>query len=297
MTKYWHLSAGKMKVFSLGLLILSVLAVNAHAQGILGTAGSFAVLGASTVTNVPTSTISGNVGVWSSGGANAITGFSSSPGVGVSDPQVTNGSVYAGGPIAMAAQAAASSAYTTLMGLSSSATSLTGQNLGGLNLGAGVYNFTSSAQLTGALTLNFTGSDQTIVIEIASTLTTASGSSVKIVGGNSTDSVYWVVGSSATLGSSTSFEGNIIAYGSDSLVTGATDGCGSIIALTGAVTLEQNTISTGCSAYNNTPGSPTPTPGPGTYTVPEGGSPLLYLCFSLLPIGAMWAFRFRRRSI
>jgi hypothetical protein len=292
MSKYWYLTAGKMKVFSLGLLILSVLAVNAHAQGILGAAGSFAVLGASTVTNVPTSTISGDVGVWSSGGANAVTGFNSSPGVGVADLQVTGGLVYAGGAIPQAAQGAASSAFTTLMGLSSIGLDLTGHDLGGATLGAGVYNFTSSAQLTGALTLNFGGlSNQTIVIDIGSTLTTASGSSVTIVGGDATDSVYWVVGSSATLGSTTSFMGNIISLASDTLVTGAKDTCGSVIALTGAVTLDSNTISKGCNSANGT----TTGLGPGTATgVPEGGSTLLYLCSFLLPLGAMRAFRFRR---
>ncbi|VAY88944.1 hypothetical protein CARN8_4470007 [mine drainage metagenome] len=65
---------------------------------------SFTVLGSSTVTNVPTSAIDGSVGVWSSGGANAITGFNSSPGVAVSDPQVTGGTVQAGGSVAQLAQ-------------------------------------------------------------------------------------------------------------------------------------------------------------------------------------------------
>src|SRR5450432_1543248 len=82
----------------------------ASAAPILGPdLSSFTVLGGSTVTNVPTSTINGNVGVWSSGGANAITGFLSSPGVAVSDPQVTGGTVQAGTttgtPNAMLAQA------------------------------------------------------------------------------------------------------------------------------------------------------------------------------------------------
>jgi type VI secretion system secreted protein VgrG len=212
----------------------------------------------------------------------------------VSDLQVTNGLVYAGGAIPQTAQGDATTAYNTLAGLTSTSTSLTGQDLGGLTLGAGVYSFATSAQLTGALTLDFTGNNQTIVFDIGSTLTTASASSVVLEGWNSTDSVYWVVGSSATLGTTTSFEGNIIAQASDTLNTGATDGCGSVIALTGAVTLDDNTISTGCNIATTT----TVTQGglgPGT-VVPEGGSPILYLSFFLLPFGAMRAFRFRRSS-
>jgi Ice-binding-like len=276
MSKYWYLSAGKMKVFSLGLLILSVLAVNAHAQGILGTAGDFAVLGASTVTNTGATTLGGDLGV--------------SPGTsltGTGTITFTAGVIDNG--IAAGAQANALTAYNSMMALSG--TNLTGHDLGGLTLGAGVYTFSSSAQLTGNLILNFGGaSNQTIVINIGSTLTTASGSSVSIVGGNSTDSVYWVVGSSATLGTTTSFMGNIISLTSDTLNTGATDTCGSVIALNAAVTLDHNTISAGCnSATTTTVGGLTP----GT-VLPEGGSTLLYLCFFLLPLGAMRAFRFRR---
>jgi len=153
--------------------------------------------------------------------------------------------------------------------------------------------------LTGTLNLDFTGGNQSIVIDIGSTLTTASGpgaASVNLVGATSTDSVYWVVGSTATIGTYTSFMGNIIALSGVQMETNATDTCGSVIALSGgAVTLDANTIDTGCNGTLATtvvgtgPGS-----GTGYTTVPEGGSPLLYLCFSLLPIGTMLTFRFRR---
>jgi len=285
LSKYLHMTAGKMKVFSLGLLILSVLAVNAHAQGILGTAGSFAVLGASAVTNTGSTTLNGNLGVYSGSsiGLTGITlhGTEYTPTIGTSG-------------VAQTAQSDASTAYSSLKGLSSIGYSLTGQDLGGMILGAGVYTFTSSAQLTGTLTLNFAGaSNETIVIDIGSTLTTASGSSVSIENAGSNDSVYWVVGSTATLGTSTSFEGNIIALASDTLNTGATDGCGSVIALNGPVTLQGNTISTGCNSATTTQGLG---PGGTPTVVPEGGSTLLYLSILLLPIGAMRAFRFRRSS-
>jgi hypothetical protein len=98
--------------------VLSAFAAPAWADPILGSdLASFTVLGASTVTNVPTSTINGNVGVWSSGGANAITGFLSSPGVAVSDPQVTGGQVNAGTALAQSAQGQLTTARNDLASL------------------------------------------------------------------------------------------------------------------------------------------------------------------------------------
>jgi hypothetical protein len=255
-------------------IALPLLTTGAYADSFRDlSAQNFAVLGGTTVTNVPTSTITGNVGTYS---GTTITGFNSLLGVAVSDPQVTGGTVQAGTAPAMTAQGDARSAFTTLMGLPG--LNLTGDNLGGLTLGPGVYSFSSSAQLTGLLNLNFAGaSGQTIVINIGSTLTTANGSSVVLQGWNPTDSVYWAVGSSATLGSTTAFEGNIFARTNDTLVTGATDGCGSVIALNGVVTLGSNTISTGCNSATTTtleelgPGTTTPgitvTPEPNTFVL------------------------------
>ena len=302
MCKYWYLTAGKMKVFSLGLLILSVLAVNAHAQGFLGSAGSFAVLGATpSVTNTGSTILTGDLGV---SPAASITGLSSITINGV-EATPTNPSVFIGDSTAALAQTAASTAFTTLAGLTSTA-NLTGQDLGGMTLGAGVYTFSSSAQLTGTLTLNFAGaSDENIVFQIGSTLMSASGpnggpgdSSVVIENANSTDNVFWQVGSSAQIGTYTSFVGNIIAEDTVAMQTGATDACGSVISLTAAVTLDTNTISSTCAAGTGSGGTGTGIGGgtgggPGV-TVPEGGSTLLYLCSFLLPLGAMRAFRFRR---
>jgi hypothetical protein len=264
-------------LFTLILIVaLSLLAPRAHADSFTDlTSQNFAVLGATTVTNVPTSAITGNVGTYS---GLTITGFNSSPGVAVSDSQVT-GTVQAGTADAMMAQGDASSAFTTLMGLSG--LNLSGQNLGGLTLGAGAYSFSSSAQLTGVLTLNFAGaSGQVIVIDVGTALTTAAGSKVVLEGWNPTDSVFWAVGSSATLGSTTSFEGNIIAEASDTLITGATDGCGSVIALTAVVTLGSNTVSTGCNSATAAsvvalgPGSTSS----GTTVVPEPSTFVLFTC-------------------
>ena len=107
---------------------------------------------------------------------------------------------------------------------------LTGFDLGTLGtLNAGVYKFDSSAQLTGALILDFQGlSNQNIVFQMGSTLTTASGSSISIINAGSNDNVYWQVGSSATLGTGSSFMGDIIANQSVTMTTGAKDACGRV---------------------------------------------------------------------
>jgi Ice-binding-like len=289
-----------MRRFGFGLLILSGLAFNAYAASFLNTAGNFAVLGATAVTNTGYTTLTGDLGIYPNGSS------SYTPGTCLPAPCITftgSSTTHLGDAVAQQAQIDASNAYTTLAGLGGSGEvgviDLTGQDLGGLTLGAGVYEFDSSAGLTGALHLAFTGSNQNIVFQIGSTLTTASASSVLITGADSTDNVFWQVGSSATLGTTTSFLGNIIALTSVTMTTGATDLCGSVIALNGAVTLDHNTISNTCAGGTGGGGGGT-TIGGGTgggpgVTAPEGGSTLLYLGFLLVPIGAMRAFR--RRTV
>jgi type VI secretion system secreted protein VgrG len=121
-------------------------------------------------------------------------------------------------------------------------TDLTGQDLGTLVLTPGVYFFSSSAQLTGTLTLNGNGdSNARFDFQIGSTLTTASSSSILLINGAQAGNVFWQVGSSATLGTGTSFDGSILADQSITLNAGANMD-GRALALNAAVTLDDNVI-------------------------------------------------------
>ncbi len=202
----------------------------------MGTANAFAVMGGQTVTNTGTSVIQGDLGV---GPGIAITGFP--PGI-VLPP----GTIHAGDAVALQAQSDITVAYNDLAGRPRDF-DLTGQDLGGRTLTPGVYYFSSSAQLTGTLTLDFQGnSDALFVFQVGSTLTTASNSSVVMINGGGEDlegcEVYWQIGSSATLGTTTSFVGNIVALTSISLNNGANIVSGRALARNGAVTLDTNSI-------------------------------------------------------
>jgi hypothetical protein len=133
-------------VRTLGALAVAAFAfaanpIAAQAEDLLGSAGNFAVLAGSTVTNTGPSVINGDIGVWE---GTAITGFP--PGV------ILNGSFHSADAVAQQAQFDLTAAYNALESRSSTAT-LTGQNLGGQTLAPGTYFFASSADLTGGLTL------------------------------------------------------------------------------------------------------------------------------------------------
>ncbi|MGD0790949.1 MAG: ice-binding family protein [Terriglobales bacterium] len=231
----------RFRCFALSFLLLPLLVLSAYAGTInLGTAGSYAVLAGSAVTNTGPSGIYGDLGV--SPGC-AITGI---------PPGIVHGAINACNAKAAQAQLDLTSAYNVAAGLPYNV-NLTGQDLGGQNLKPGVYFFSSTAQLTGVLTLNNNGNKNALfVFQIGSALTTATSSSVVFTNGPDKN-VFWQVGSSATLGTTTKFVGHILALDSITLNTGASITCGSALARNGAVTLDTNVITTNCRAVGTVP--------------------------------------------
>ena len=236
---------------SAAILFWSVFSLGLNAQVTLGpTVTTFGVLAGSTVTNTGATLVDGNVGVYA---GTAITGFP--PG------QVSSGfALHGGDATALNAQNDLTTSYTTAQGLTCpGANNLTGIDLGTLTLAPGVYCFSTSAQLTGTLTLSGTGQ---YVFQIGSTLTTASGSAVVFINGALASNLYWQVGSSATLGTGTAFGGNILAQASITLNTGASLN-GRALARIGAVTLAGNGISgVALTGGGVPPTGPTATPAP-----------------------------------
>jgi hypothetical protein len=212
-----------------GAAVLSGVLSQCHATITLGSAASFAVLGNTTVTSTGNTVLNGNLGLYP---GTSITGFG---------PGIVNGTTYAGDTVAQQAANDALIAYGVLSG-EPHGQNLSGQDLGGLTLAPGVYQFNSSAQLTGPLTLNANGDPNAqFVFQIESTLTTANSASVVLANGAQADNVFWQVGSSATVGGGSVIYGSIVADTSITLDTGASLG-GNALALNGAVTLDDNTI-------------------------------------------------------
>ena len=206
---------------------------------------SFTVLAGTTVTNTGSSVVNGGLGV---SPGSAVTGFP--PGT------VVSGTIHSADAVAAQGQVELTTLYNTLAA-QPCGVNLTGQDLGGLTLTPGVYCFNNAAQLTGILTLNGLGNpNATFTFNIASTLTTASASSVLLTNGAGSCGVAWRVGSSATLGTGTAFFGNIIALTSITLNTGASIS-GRVLARNGAVTLDTNGANF-CSGSASLPGLPPP---------------------------------------
>jgi hypothetical protein len=227
----------------------------------LGTATSFAVLAGQTVTNTGSTVVTGDLGV--------------SPGTAVTGSPTVSGTTYTdSAPQAISAK----NDLTTAYGIAASSPcnfNKTNQNLGGLTLTPGTYCQTTAPTLTGTLTLSGNG---IFIFQIGSTLVTAPGATVSLTNGAQPCNVFWQVSSSATLDTTTTFVGTIMALTDIQLKTGASIIAGRALAQTGAVTLDTNQITapTTCNAATvsgptATP-TPTPTPTPTVPGVPRAGT-------------------------
>lgn len=214
----------------------------------LGTATSYSVLAGTTVTNTGLTTLQGDLGV---SPGSAITGF---------PPGVSTGAVHAADAVALQAQSDVITAYNNAAGQPLN-TSVSG-DLVGLTLTEGVYNSTSSLALSGRLTLDGQGNPNSVfVFQAASTLITASASSIVLINGARACNVFWQVGSSATLGTASHFKGTILALTSITVQTGTTVE-GRALARNGQVSLDRNVFTSGsCASTPSTspPATATPT--------------------------------------
>ncbi|MGW7423423.1 ice-binding family protein [Streptomyces sp. NPDC054813] len=225
----------------------------------LGRADSFAVLAGSATTNTGPSVITGDVGV---SPGTSITGYG--------PPAVVNGTQHSADTVAQDAQTDLITAYDDAAGQPSDGA--LPPDAGGLTLDPGVYTASTTLGLTGTLTLNAHGDPNAVwVFQIGSGLTTASGSSVSLINGASPCNVFWKVGSSATLGTSTAFVGNILAMTSITATTSATIE-GRALARNGAVTLDTNTITRPDCAAGTTGGTTTTGTTGTTGTTATGGT-------------------------
>jgi Ice-binding-like len=234
------------------LLIVSAYTAGAATAPSLGSAQSFAVLGGTTVTNTGSTTISGDLGV---SPGSAITGQASI---------TLTGATHAADAVALQAQNDVTTAYNALASAPCTQ-SFTGTavQVGGQTLTPGVYCYSSSAQLTGTLTLNGGG---VFIFKTVGTLTTAAGSTVALIGGAQPCNVFWQIGSSANLFANTTFVGNILALTSINLQNGARVS-GRALARNGAVTMDTNTVSnSSCAAATTSTTTPTASPSGATPT-------------------------------
>ncbi len=232
----------------------------------LATVSPFVVLGGTSVTNSGPSVLNGNLGV---SPGTSLTGFGL--------PAVVNGATHENDEVAAQAQSDLTTAYN-VAAEQPIAADLSGTDLGNRMLNPGAYRYSSSALLTGPLTLNAQGDPSAVfVFEIGSALTTESGSSVNLINGASPCNVYWQVGSSAELGTTTKFVGNLMALSSISLNNAVTVE-GRMLARNGQVSLINDVLSAPLCATGGGSSPPPTGTGPGgtgaTGTTGFGKSPV-----------------------
>lgn len=250
---YTKVSIGILTVTFI-FVLAGLIRVRAATAVNLGTADNFAVLGGSTVTNTGSSVINGDLGL---SPGTSITGF---------PPGTLNGTQHATDTTASGAQTDLTTAYNNAAGQTPVSTVPT--ELGGTTKTAGTYDSSAGTfGITGTLTLDAQANpDAVFIFKMASTLTTASDSKVVLTNGAQACNVFWQVGSSATLGTNSTFKGNILALTSATLTTGANVE-GRVLARNGAVTLDTNTITKAtCALPPTVPAVPATVPDTATTT-------------------------------
>jgi Ice-binding-like len=244
------------KTLRVGLLLLALLstllftsrALAAPASVGLGSAASFSVLGGSTITNTGPTTMFGDLGL--------------SPGSSVTGAPHVLGQTHVDDAVAIGAKNDLTTAYNDAASRPTNGSA--GTDLAGQTFSPGVRTASSSLLLSsGSVTLDAQGDPNAVFIfQIGSTLITGSSTAVLLVNGAQACNVFWQVGSSATLGTGTRFVGTIMALATITANTAATIH-GRLLAQTGAVNLDTNTITTSncaSSATGSGGGTETATP-------------------------------------
>jgi hypothetical protein len=219
----------------------------------LGGACGYGVLAGATVTNTgATHIVNGDLGL---SPGSSVVGFQDPP----ANTYVGTGTHTAGlglvsGTIhitdtppspndAQTAQTALTTAYNDLAGRTAPAPTTIAGDLTGLTLAPGIYKSTSTLGITGTVTLDGQGNANAVwIFQIASGLTTGSGSNVKLINSASAHNIFWQVGSSAALGTTSVFNGSVLSLASITLATGATMNGRALARTAGAVTLDTNMV-------------------------------------------------------
>ena len=258
-----HTVSRGRSIGALGLILALVAFLTVGVSGAdqhvgLGTADSFAVLAGQGVTNTGTTEVNGDLGTCPN---DSVTGA----------PDV-RGEIHAADAVCLQAQADLTLAYDDAAGRAPTTTYTVPTDLGGDRLTAGVYKSPSSFGITGTLTLDAEGDpDAVFIFQAASTLITATNSTVMLVDGAQACNVFWQVGSSATLEVGSTFVGTILALTSIEAKTNA-EVEGRLLARNASVTLDSNVITVSACAPDTTttvPDATTTTAADITTTVPD----------------------------